>query len=514
MNNNIISNIDNKHVTTVKIDDGIVSNKEVVGTFIKNTGEIEIININHVYDDLKGQYINIQSFGTWYIDDLKSDEEFITSKLTLYDITHKFDEDYEDSFSFPDTMKNWATWIGNKVGVPLKGDFLNGDLILTERPYLGNKPKYRDAVKLISKYACSYAQKNYDNTYSIKWFDEERTDIQDWESFVHGNQTEPLNVIVLSTGNTEDNVKFPETDPQKPHELRIEDDWINIDRYSINEAIYNQVNGFFYTPISKLNIPYGLLNFRAGQKIKTQDIEHQDIETYISKVSLEWQGGDFDDPNAWTTSVQMEELKETSTKLSYANSFENRVLSVERKADKNAGEITDTIKKVDEQREQLVQMGMTVEGITMSVETIETNAITNQQQLNELQQSINMIQKTVLEQTSESFTMWFEQTGLQNTLNAIQNELNSNTENINTLTEYIRFKGAEIELGKSSSQTRLVIKNDRISFMTGDTESAYISENTLYITDSTILNKLRIGHWEEREDQHHNLNTRWIGGTD
>ena len=435
MNNNIISNIDNKHVTAVKIDDGIVSNKEVVGTFIKNTGEIEIININHVYDNLKGQYINIQGFGTWYVDDLRSDEEFISSKLTLYDITHKFDEDYEDTFPFPDTLKNWAIWIGNKVGVPLKGDFLNSNLILTERPYLGNKPKYRDAVKLISKYACSYAQKNYDNTYSIKWFDEESIDIEDWESFVHGNQTEPLNVVVLSTGNTEDNVKFPEIDPQEPHELRIEDDWINIDRYSINETIYNQVNGFFYTPISKLNVPYGLLSLRAGQKIKTQDIEHKDIETYISKISLEWQGGEFDDPNAWTTSIQMEELKETSTKLKYANSFENRVLNVERKADKNAGEISDTIKKVDDQGEQLTQLKMSVDGVSINVSNIQQN-------LNEQKQEISNTNQTVKQMKYDFSTEALKINSEQDPNNTSINNKGVQVYNYTTLKSVLNEKGA------------------------------------------------------------------------
>lgn len=134
--------------------------------------------------------------------------------------------------------------------------------------------------------------------------------------------------------------------------------------------------------------------------------------------------------------------------------------------------------------------------------------------LNTLGEKINTIQSTILEQTNEAFTMWFEKTGVQNTLDTIQNALDENTTDNNTIKEYIHFEGAEITLGKSDSQTKLVIKNDRISFMTGDTESAYISENTLYITDSTILNKMQIGHWETKEDDYGNLNTKWIGGNE
>lgn len=367
----IVNKVEDNHITGIKFNDNIIADKSVVGTFVKNTAELKVINLNHIYDNLKGEYIDIEGFGSWYVNDLETDEEFTESTLQLNDITQRFDETYDDTFPFPDTMKNWAIWIGEKVGVPLKGDFLKSDLILIEKPYFGDNPKYRDAVKFIAKITGNYAQKNYDNTYSIKWFEDKAIDIENWESFVHGNATKPINVIVLSTGDTEENVKWPEIEPKEPHELRIEDDWTNIDRYELNEAIYNQVNGFFYVPISKLEIPFGLLELRAGQKIKTKDIELKDIETYISSITLEWQGGDFNNSNAWTSSIKMEELNETSTNLKYANSVLNRVIAVERKADKNAGLIEDTIKETKGNSEKITSLNMSVGGIGLRVEKLE-----------------------------------------------------------------------------------------------------------------------------------------------
>lgn len=146
-----------------------------------------------------------------------------------------------------------------------------------------------------------------------------------------------------------------------------------------------------------------------------------------------------------------------------------------------------------------------------SLENINEIILNSQGDINDLKEAMTSLKSTLLEQTNESFTMWFEQTGLKKDVEAIGDILNGNGESLNKLTEYIHFEGAEMSLGRSDSQTRLVIKNDRISFMTGDTESAYISENTLYITDSTILNKLLIGHWETKEDKYLNLNTRWVG---
>ena len=83
----IISNIDNNHVIDFKVNDGIVSNGEVIGSFIENTADLEILNLNHVYDNLLNQYIDIQGFGKWYVDNISNDEGYST--LKLYDISHR-----------------------------------------------------------------------------------------------------------------------------------------------------------------------------------------------------------------------------------------------------------------------------------------------------------------------------------------------------------------------------------------------------------------------------------------
>lgn len=52
-----------------------------------------------------------------------------------------------------------------------------------------------------------------------------------------------------------------------------------------------------------------------------------------------------------------------------------------------------------------------------------------------------------------------------------------------------------ITLGTSTNELSLIIRNSRISFMQGTSEVAYISNNTLIITDGTFLNSLRIGNF-------------------
>ena len=50
-----------------------------------------------------------------------------------------------------------------------------------------------------------------------------------------------------------------------------------------------------------------------------------------------------------------------------------------------------------------------------------------------------------------------------------------------------------LELGAVTSDIILKQTNDRIQFIQGGMEVAYISNNTLYITDGHFINSLRVG---------------------
>lgn len=341
----IVQGINDNHLLSLKIIDENIKDKKIVGTFIKNTAELSATNINHIYNILNNTYITIQGFGKWYVNEINDDEANVQIKMKLFDLSQKFDQLYDDTFNFPATMKQWATWIGLKVGIPLKGDFPNSDVVLSEKPYIGNNPTYRNAVMLIATYAGSYGRTNFDNTYSICWFDSSLVEIEDFISFEHANEKPEINTLVLSSGDTNDNIEYPEEPVENPVELRIEDDFNYVDRFDLLEAIYNQVHGFKYVPIKKLEVPYGLLNLRAGGKISCQDLERNDIESFVSYHCLEWQGGAFDDPNSWQSILKMSELDETNTNHKFAQSIPNALLDVKRQADKNSGVISDLVKK-------------------------------------------------------------------------------------------------------------------------------------------------------------------------
>lgn len=80
---------------------------------------------------------------------------------------------------------------------------------------------------------------------------------------------------------------------------------------------------------------------------------------------------------------------------------------------------------------------------------------------------------------------------LLNETTIINGVIGSNQE---LLEEYIRFKGALIELGKRGNSFTAELSNEKLSFLQDGYEIAYISNNKLYITDAEVSNKMTIGN--------------------
>lgn len=73
----------------------------------------------------------------------------------------------------------------------------------------------------------------------------------------------------------------------------------------------------------------------------------------------------------------------------------------------------------------------------------------------------------------------------------ITDELKDNiTTNQELLEEYIRFKGALIELGKVGNAFTAELSNNELAFKENGQKIAYISNNSLVITNAEVRNKL------------------------
>ena len=85
----------------------------------------------------------------------------------------------------------------------------------------------------------------------------------------------------------------------------------------------------------------------------------------------------------------------------------------------------------------------------------------------------------------------------------------SNNQSI--LEEYIRFKGALIELGRVGNDFSAELSNTELAFKQNGQKIAYISNNKLYITDAEVQNKLVIGKFAFIPRENGNLSFTWIG---
>lgn len=91
-------------------------------------------------------------------------------------------------------------------------------------------------------------------------------------------------------------------------------------------------------------------------------------------------------------------------------------------------------------------------------------------------------------------------------------ESGSTTEGqLSTINRFIRFVSGNIELGEDGSQYKVVIRKDRISFMNGDLEMAYMSGDKMFIKTVEVTEQLRIGeHLFESAKKGH-MTLKYVG---
>lgn len=99
----------------------------------------------------------------------------------------------------------------------------------------------------------------------------------------------------------------------------------------------------------------------------------------------------------------------------------------------------------------------------------------------------------------------------------ITDELKDNiATNQELLEEYIRFKGALIELGKVGNAFTAELSNNELAFKENGQKIAYISNNSLVITNAEVRNKLSLGNetrgWFDFIPRSNgNLSIKWRG---
>ena len=124
-------------------------------------------------------------------------------------------------------------------------------------------------------------------------------------------------------------------------------------------------------------------------------------------------------------------------------------------------------------------------------------------------------------QTSQNITEIFSEK-ISNVDGNILDLENNVSELVYSLDAYIKRGELEsgvygIEIGRNDSNIKARFTNDKLSFMQGEIEVAYVSKNNLYITRTEITDYLKIGNSVEGffvfDVGEHGLEVKWSYGS-
>mgnify|MGYP004669493841 CR=1 FL=1 len=377
----MIENMDNKYIQTFEYETSINSDGNILGVCELGTATIQMINDSNTYSSLKGKWLKT-IHGSFYVYNVEPVQEKVNIKLSCYDIKYKLDTPYDsDKYTFPMTLKEWRNAIFTNCGVIYDdSDFPNCDLNLNKEPYVGDNQSNRQVISQIAQAGASFVvTDNYDKFY-FNWFNTIVHTVDDWIELTTEKADTPLiNVVVLGRGNVEDNVYYPETLPENKTELRIDNNYIldpqdNSEtdrRHTVISPIYNRVSGFSFIPFSmKTQDVSNKLSINIGDKISYVDIWGNSLTSYVMGKKITYLGGNPTSDDNYEIVLSAEEIKETSTDYSYGSTIENKLLKVERKADKQSGQIEDLIEVNDEFSRDISQLKLEQNSISASVNKI------------------------------------------------------------------------------------------------------------------------------------------------
>lgn len=496
----ILSSEDINHVTIV-INGGILksvmkeldvdSNLDIpIGTILNYKFGVKVDN--------EYEYLN---FGNYVVYSSSKNEDTNSYNLVCYDkmlYTMKQNEDL--NITYPTTITNYINSLCNKLGLTFANNneqFANYNRVIEKELYVGLDYTYRDILDELAQVTASTICINTNDELEIRYINN-TNDTIDEEYFKDvnvrlGQKYGPINSVVLSRSTGSDNVYLSDEDSIEANglcEVKI-----------VDNQIMNWNNRSDYLPdiLEKLNGLEYYINDFASKGICYYDLcDKYNVKIGENTYNCILFNNEINITQGLEENIYTDMPEEAKTDYSKSDKTDRRINQAYLIVDKQNQIITSTVSKVTETEN--------------TVDDLSTNMNDLKGSMNTVKEAVETLKSTMMTQTEESFEMLFQKTGIGKLVEDMDETLKGNTEKLDSISEYIKFEGAKITLGKSTSQSKLVIENDIIKFMTGESMSAYISENQLYITDSTILNKLQIGHWETKEDSANNLNTRWVGG--
>lgn len=336
----IYATIDNTDIQSISYEKTINSDGKIIGTCELGKCEIQLLNDSNEYNSYKGKWLHTP-FGSMYIYDVKPVQEKVNISLSCYDIKYKLEQSYDASlFEFDGiTFGEWREMIAEEYGITFadSGVFPNYNLVqLYEHPYVGENPTVRSVLMQLAEACGCFIDTDFNDNFYFNWFDSNASStINDWIELTTETPTNPVNVVVLGRGDVEDNVHYPTSYPSNPVEFRIDNNYIldpqdpDGDDYRLDyaEEIYNEVNGFSFTPYKLRTRDITNINNLEllGRKITYVDIWGNTVNTYSMTVSFNYLGSTMNNLSNYEIGISAEEVKNTSKEHLYSGDVVNEI---------------------------------------------------------------------------------------------------------------------------------------------------------------------------------------------
>lgn len=529
-----------------KLNATAYKNTTFFGTFNMKVLEFETENTtqfrNREFEYYKVIDGNSFKLGTFITTEVVDNDSTDTIKVTANDYALKFAVPYTSQLDYESgnvTLFNVLEECCTNADVVLDNITLdNGNFIVDSNQFV-NGELIGDVICAIGGISGNFATITEQDKLKLLFTTDTDEVLEDYTDLNDKRDTHPITSVSIGTSQVEgqEAILRDETliEQYGEHWLTINDNpfaYTLEKRQELVTAIFNKVKGFGYSSFKSEYTyrPYLTL----GDKIKFKNKSGQLIDSIILRYEMNFDDCTFEAPSVTSATIDYKKTLSSEELAKRAEIIANQaaatltsvvsqVTTIEQEIN---GETTFELTKdtqyeankeyyaYDNEDDTYVLLQEDIDyqvGDAISGDIYEITITDNlSSQLANIKETLATLDETLLKQTSDQFEMLFKKTGIADDYKTLKDIVEEDADYLSKVDQYIRFAGASIELGKRDNPVKLVITNDRISFMTGDTESAYISNNQLYITDSTILNKLRLGHWETKEDNLGNLNTRWV----
>lgn len=494
--NNQLINPD--YILKFKIGQELFNNEEFsLGSVTSQYIELTIYkdNLTNMSEEIKVYYgIKIDEnyetipMGIFYIEEIEDDDNVMTIKAN--DNMIKFEFNYDGStLEYPCSIKNVLTDICSKAGVELGStSFLNED---KEISVYDNSISARTYISYIAEQAGGFACIGRDGKLYIRTIGENTAElpIEYFQNFKWGTS------FKISRIKYEDGTQIFEAGDETNNTVYINQENMYIVDQEQIDNIYNYLNGLEVYSFEGDSIIDPALDVGDILIIDGRKVIYQGSSQYVGRFKA-----------SISSKIQSKEKQETTTKTTSQKVINRRVQSQINQAE---GQITQLTQEQSELDGMIAQQTIRIDGInnmvsstTTKIEDIEQNKVDSE----EYNRTIETL-TTMIEQGDKQIEFNFKQ--VSEKTDEISNTVSANQQ---TLEEYIRFKGALIELGRIGNDFTAELSNTELAFKQNGTKIAYISNNKLYITDAEVQKQLTIGKFAFIPRDNGNLSFTWIGG--